>query len=307
MDSASAKRAKVAYSAPELASETQSSTASVAVSSQVRVQIPGSVSKDTKREQEVTHPSSNSTCESDSQENERTITISVPKFADPNAIEGKSRLWNAILRDSILLTTSRVFRVDELIGENSKKYEALCNQTRCLIRVLHLNAAQKRGPNWEPIEVEVTGPDDRLEYAAQHVEDAIVRAVPVKQRERMLYLLAKVNNYGGSSNGLARLQRSPKDPDTKVWMAVVHVPHHFERDHQALFVSRGGSGVKAIVNRTKCRHISIINGRPTYIFLYDSDEQAVNEAADAVIHRTQWAKEIHEKNSDYDAPKRRYS
>jgi hypothetical protein len=160
--------------------------------------------------------------------------------------------------------------------------------------------------------VEITGPEDRLERATQLVEDAIVRAVPVKQRGRMLYLLAEVNNYGGSSNGATRLQRSPEDLDTKVWMAVVYVPHDFESDHLALFISRGGAGIKKITESTNCRHIKIIKCSPAHIFLSDFNEKSVNEAVDAVRCRLQWAKERHKKINgqkypEYDSPKRRYS
>jgi hypothetical protein len=97
--SSSTKRAKVEHLlAPnEVANETHGGTASVALTLQVRVPSPVlAFQKALKREQDVTHPSSNATCESDGQENERTIAVSVPAFADPSAIEGKFRLWNAI-------------------------------------------------------------------------------------------------------------------------------------------------------------------------------------------------------------------
>lgn len=171
------------------------------------------------------------------------------------------------------------------------------NKTRCRISVLHLNSPRE-GANWDPIEVQVTGAGSHLGYAARLVEDKIVSTVPEEQRGRMLYLLATINDYGGSSYGPARFQRSPNDLATFVWMAVVTVPRNFERDYQSLFISRGGTGINAITNKTKCRHITIINGRPTYIFLSDSDEKAVNEAVDAVKLRVKWAQERHKKNNE---------
>lgn len=123
-ESGSSKKAKVAHPTPEVASETKGGTATVALTSKVFVQNLNIVSEDTKREQEVTHPSPQSSSESemsvthenhetgyafrfildDIEEDERTLTISVPKFADRDAIKGKFRLWNVIVRVSILIT-----------------------------------------------------------------------------------------------------------------------------------------------------------------------------------------------------------
>jgi hypothetical protein len=107
----------------------------------------------------------------------------------------------------------------------------------------------------------------------------------------MLYYLAKENNYG-ASEGLARYQRSPRDPHEWVWMAVVGVPTDFYK-YQALFVSTGGKALAEISRQTGCRKISIINSRPQYILVTGSDVDAVNSAADLLKARVHWAAEKH--------------
>jgi hypothetical protein len=124
-DSDSSKKAKVSHSSLEIASETKGGTATVALTSKVFVQNSSIISQDTKREQEVmprSPQSSTNECGTsmthenhetgyasrfnldDIEEDEKTLTIIVPKFADRDAIVGKLWLWNAIARVSMLLT-----------------------------------------------------------------------------------------------------------------------------------------------------------------------------------------------------------
>jgi hypothetical protein len=212
---------------------------------------------------------------------DNTITIFIPRFADSVAVQGTLYLGSCHCLWCDTQTLSPFSLLDTLIGEKGRNHKSLERDTRCKIRVSSLDA-EKRGRTRRMIEVDVTGHD--LRRAREIVEDEILSAVRRKDKGKMLYFLAKNNDYGGSSDGIARFQRSPKDLKRRVWMAVVHMPCDFHK-YSGLFVSKNGSGLTQIEEDTKCSIIQVVNSLPAYIFLSDSKVEAVNEAADAVKKR----------------------
>jgi hypothetical protein len=182
---------------------------------------------------------------------------------------------------TILNPFRRFALIDRLIGEKGRNHKSLEHNTRCEIRVHGLDA-DKEGRGSPPIEVEVTGQD--LRRARKIVDDGILSTVRREDKGKMLYHLAKGNHYGGSSEGIARCQRSPEDLSRRVWMAVVNVPRNFHKNGGVL-TSKNGLGITQIKEDTKCSFIHVVNSQPKYIFLADSKMRAVNEAADAVMKR----------------------
>jgi hypothetical protein len=187
----------------------------------------------------------------------------------------------AIVCGAILKPFRHFSLLDTLIGEKGRNRKSLECDTRCKIRVSGLDA-DNRGGKWWPIEVEVTGHD--LQRAREIIENKILSTVRREDKGKMLYYLAKYNHYGGSSDGIARYQRSPEDLNRRVWMAVVHVRSDFHK-YSRLFISKNSSGISQIEEDTKCRFIHVVSSQPTYIFLSDSKLEAVNEATYAVKKR----------------------
>jgi hypothetical protein len=181
----------------------------------------------------------------------------------------------------MILKTLLPFSLDVLVGENDRNLMVLEHETGCNVRVFGMDSDQ-RAKDQKPIKVEVTG--HNLQHVQAILEDKIVSTVHREQRGRMLYYLAKDNNYG-SSDGVARQQRSPEDRKKWVWMAVVGVPSDFEK-YAGLFIGKGGSGIIAQIKKdTDCSIICVVKSQPPHIFLYDVKRDAVNEAAEAARER----------------------
>ena len=296
---------------PEAENKTDSGR-DVAVTPQMLRQSPsGSVSKDTRDRIETTAsaPSgslqlltspTNTSSEYDKHETRRcnrddiwedesTLMISIPKFADPVAIK-RTFYLGFVIHFSTILKTFLPFSLGVLLGENNRNLNALVRETGCNIRVFHLNSDQ-RVKDRKQIEVEVTG--HSLRRAREILEDKILSTVHREEWGRMLYYLAKDNNYGsGSSDGVARYQRSPEDPENWVWMAVVGLPSGFDK-YAFLFIGKGGSGITQIKKHTNCTSISVVHSQPPYIFLSDVKRDAVNQAVEAAKERVHFATQIY--------------
>ena len=122
--------------------------------------------------------------------------------------------------------------LDAIIGENGRNHKRLLRDTGCHRIELRGHASKQRGSNRDLMEVILKGTSREIESAQRNVEDSIVNTVPKDQRGRMLYYLAKENNYG-ASDGLARYQRSPCDRHEWLWMAAIGVPTDFYK-YQAI-------------------------------------------------------------------------
>lgn len=134
--------------------------------------------------------------------------------------------------------------------------------------------------------VEVITDADNIDDAREIIEDAIISTVSVDERPRMLYYLAKENEYG-SSDGPARYQRSPRDPQEWLWLAVLETPPGFER-LTGLFMDKGAKALKSIIAQSGVKIVNISDGLPKYIYTVSDDPDMVNRAAELVKRRIQW-------------------
>ena len=179
------------------------------------------------------------------------------------------------------------------MGEKNRNY--LAAETGCDIQVKIPNGS-RRSPLLDPIVVTLTGSyEGELDFAQRWVENRIVSTEPEDQRGRMLYYLAKYNDYG-ASEGLARYQRSPSDLKSWVWMVVVELPSGFEKC-AGLFIDKHGKAIKEIIRNTRCRCISLSESFPKHFFLCEANLDIVNAAFDAVNDRVLWALEEYQKRN----------
>lgn len=139
------------------------------------------------------------------------------------------------------------------------------------------------------MQVVFTVNSSKMQDAQELIEDAIVATVPVDQQPRMLYYLAKENEYG-SSDGLARFQRNPRQNGEWVWMALVDAPPGFERC-SGLFMDVRGRAVTDMIERTGVTFIQVSNTFPKYILAGGDDLERVDAATQLIENRIQWALE----------------
>ena len=170
---------------------------------------------------------------------------------------------------------------EALIGEGEKNRSYLFQETGCDIQ---LNIPDL-GNN--AIEAVLSGASDGdFDFAQRWVENRIVSTVPDDQRGRMLFHLAKDNNYG-ECEGLARYQRSPYDLRSWVWMYVIDLPADYDRLY-GLFLDKHGKAVKAIINNTGCQYIDLSESFPKHVFVCSPNLDMVNEAIKKVSDRVLW-------------------
>lgn len=167
---------------------------------------------------------------------------------------------------------------EALVGTDERIRNYIIGETGCKIEV-----------KFDPIEVLLTGTFDAgdFDFAQRWVENRIVSTVPDDQKGRMLFHIARDNDYG-ASEGHARYQRSPHDLKSWVWMNVVEVPDGFEACG-GLFVDKNGKGMKEIIRSTGCRHIQLCDTLPKHIFICSGNLEMVNAATKAVKDRVLWA------------------
>lgn len=136
------------------------------------------------------------------------------------------------------------------------------------------------------MQVEVITDSNNMDDAQEIIEDAIISTVSVDERPRMLYYLAKDNEYGASS-GPARDQRSPRDPQEWRWLAVIETPPGFER-FTGLFMDKNAKALKQIIAQSGVMVINLPNGLPKYVYILSDDPDMVNHTAELVRGRIQW-------------------
>jgi hypothetical protein len=170
---------------------------------------------------------------------------------------------------------------EAIIGEGGRNHKRLLRETQS--RRISL-----MGHNMQPpcMQVEVITDSDNIDDAREIIEDAIISTVSVDERPRMLYYLAKDNEYG-ASGGPARYQRSPSDPQEWRWLAVIETPPGFER-LTGLFMDKNAKALKQIIAQSGVMVINISNGLPKYVYILAEDPDMVNHAADLVKGRIQW-------------------
>jgi len=147
------------------------------------------------------------------------------------------------------------------------------------------------------MEVTVTADSSKIQSVQQKLEDAIVATVPNDQKCRMLFHLAKDNDYG-ASEGHARYQRAPHNPRTWVWMAIIELHPEFER-MSGLFMDVKARAVKEIIRTTGCRCVNLSQSHPKHIYLYSEDLDTANRAIDAVKARVQWTMDEYQRRRNH--------
>ena len=226
----------------------------------------------------------------------RTLTIKIPPFADRYNVRGKNLLLTRPVLGfrSLYLTRFDTYAIEAIIGERGQNHKRLLRETGCRrIRLQGHNV--QNGPNAKPMEVTLTADSSIIQSAQQMLEDVIVSTVSPDQRCRMLYYLAEENDYG-SSEGMARFQRSPDDPSRWCWMQVVELPPGFE-NCTGLFVDVKGKGIIEIQRATGCRCIYLSKTLPKHVYFYSEDLDAVNAAAEAVRARVHWCLDEHQRRT----------
>ena len=170
---------------------------------------------------------------------------------------------------------------EAIIGTGGKEHKRLLRETRSRRIVL-------KGHNMQPpcMQVEVITDPDNIDDAREIIEDAIISTVSVDERPRMLYNLAKENEYG-ASDGPARYQRSPRDSQEWIWLAVLETPPGFER-LTGLFMDKNAKALKQIIAQSGVYLINLSNGLPKYIYIISNDPDMTNYAAKLVEGRIQW-------------------
>jgi len=174
-----------------------------------------------------------------------------------------------------------------LIGEDERNRSYLLQETGCDLQ-LKLPDPGNRSTLLDPMEVVLTGAFDEgsFDFAQRWVENRIIETVPNDQRCRMLYFLAKDNDYG-ACEGHARYQRAPWDLKTWVWMHVIELPSGFEK-LCGLFKGNRGKAMKTIVRTTGCKRVILSDSLPRHVYICSPSLDLVNAAVDAVSDRVLW-------------------
>jgi len=163
----------------------------------------------------------------------------------------------------------------------------ILSETGCDVQ-LKIPDSTNRRSFFDPIEVILTGDESAADFdlAQRRVENQLASTVPSDQRGRMMFNIAKANNYG-ACEGQPRYQRSPYDFQTWSWMAVVELPAGFEK-LCGLFMDKRGKALKAIIRMSGCNHVNLSETLPKHVFLSSPNLDAVNKAISAVSDRVLW-------------------
>lgn len=178
--------------------------------------------------------------------------------------------------------------IEAIIGEKGKNHKRLLRETGC-------HRIELYGHHLQPPSMKIifTVESSKMLAAQELLEDVVVSTVPNEQRPRMLYYLAKDNDYG-ASDGLARYQRSPSVYGNYEWMAVIETPPEFKYC-SGLFLDKNGRAMKEVAAKTGCHNIHLTDCFPKFIYASSDDMEKVNAASKLIIERVDWALKSHGK------------
>lgn len=174
---------------------------------------------------------------------------------------------------------------EALVGDGETNRNYINSETCCDMSVRFPDA--NRSTIVDQIEVVLTGAyESDFDFAQRWVENRIISTIPLEEKGRMLFHLAKENEYG-ASEGHARYQRSPFDLKSWVWMNVVELPEGFDT-YTSLFMDKKAKAIKGIVRSTQCRHVKLVDTSPKHVFLCSGNLDQVDAATEAVKARVLW-------------------
>jgi hypothetical protein len=214
-------------------------------------------------------------------------TIHIPRILDPFSLPSKYDHTVALFDK--LASSKRLTHVDFsflytdiLVGDEGCILEELQNTYRCSISLHGLPFTKSR----QPPRVTVTGQGPNVDACVGRIEDLVVESASRCDKGRLLFELAKTNDYHKRDRQVY-WQRSFRSSNM-TWMFAQDLPPH-SNQYLKLFVGQDGQSIKEIEQQTACRVEIENSGQVPYFIITGPNSHLCNRCVTLVLDKLAWA------------------